>query len=280
MTWDPETDDLGEARRRMAEREPSDVGSDTGREFGDEPAPAWRDHAPDPLAPIDPDSPVSGHMPPATTGHSAMETPEHDWARAAALLYPTFRPVGTQGLRFDDIDAEALAAQTGRAHVAPIVDEGPCGLPVVYSIPAGGFDIIVNGEHLLSWAVEPASIQDAALGNLASWSAAAAWTDEVSGNRRLLSSDTGEGWDAVRILLPEVRQHLARELGASGRVLIGLPERHLLVAGSLRPDDGEFAALFAEFIVEQSGGADEPIDRRVFELVDGQLVEFAGAAGA
>ena len=31
-----------------------------------------------------------------------------------------------------------------------------------------------------------------------------AWTDEVSGERRLLSSDTGDGWDAARILLPEV----------------------------------------------------------------------------
>ena len=37
-----------------------------------------------------------------------------------------------------------------------------------------------------------------------------------------------------------------------------------------------FAAMFAEFVVEQSGGADEPIDRRVFEIVDGRLVEFSG----
>ena len=49
-----------------------------------------------------------------------------------------------------------------------------------------------------------------------------------------------------------------------------------MTAGSLRPGDDDFASLFADFIVEQSGGADEPIDRRVFELVDGRLVEFAG----
>ena len=66
-----------------------------------------------------------------------------------------------------------------------------------------------------------------------------------------------------------------RELGEGGRVLIGLPERLLLLAGSLRPGDEEFAALFGEFVLEHSGAADEPIDRRVFELVDGQLVEFA-----
>ncbi len=70
-------------------------------------------------------------------------------------------------------------------------------------------------------------------------------------------------------------EYLQRELGSSGRILIGVPERHLLVAGSLRPGDDEFAALFTEFIVEQSGGADEPIDRRVLELRDDGLVEFA-----
>ncbi len=65
-----------------------------------------------------------------------------------------------------------------------------------------------------------------------------------------------------------------------GRILVGLPERHLLTAASLRPDDTEFAALFAEFVLEQSGGADEPVDRRVFELVDGRLVEFDGGGPA
>lgn len=279
MTWDPEVDDLAEARRRH-EREPSDVGSDLGREFGDEPAPAWRDAPPDPLAPIDPNAPVSGHVPAPEAQQSIMDTPEHDWAHAAGVIYPQLRPVGVQGLRVDEVDPETLAAQTGRGHTAPLIDDGPGGLPVVFAIHAGGFDIIVNGEHLLSWGVEPATVQEAALRNLAEWSARAPWTDEVSGERRLVSSDTGEGWDAARILLPEVRDHLARELGGSGRVLVAVPERHLLVAGALHPGDEEFGQLFSEFVVEQSGGADEPIDRRVFELVDGRLVEFAAARTA
>jgi uncharacterized protein YtpQ (UPF0354 family) len=147
---------------------------------------------------------------------------------------------------------------------------------VVYTIDAGAYDIVVNGDHLLAWGVEPAEIQDAALRNLAAWSATAPWTDEVSGDRRLISSDTGHGWDAARILLPEVISHLVAELGSVGRILIGLPERHLMTAGSLRPGDDDFATLFADFIVETSGGADEPIDRRVFELVDSRLVEFRG----
>jgi hypothetical protein len=254
----------------------SDFGRDDARDLDDEPPGSLRDTAPDVLAPIDLSSPVSGHVPAPESTTSIADSPEHDWAAAEPLLYPLLRPSGTQGMVVTDIDPSALASEAIRSHAQPLVDEGPCDLSVVYAIPGAGFDVIVNGDHLLSWGVAVTDIQDAALRNLARWSATAAWTDEVSGERRLISSDTGDGWDAARILLTEVRDKLAAELGGAGRVLIGLPERHLMIAGALRPGDDEFAALFAEFIVEHSGGADEPVDRRVFELVNGQLVEFAG----
>jgi hypothetical protein len=215
-------------------------------------------------------------MPPPEPGAPIADTPEHDWELARTLIFPAFRPLGTQGLAMESIDREALAGQARQSHAQPLLDQGPAGLPVVYTLGAGGFDIVVNGDHLLTWGVEPAAIQDAAMSNLAGWAATAAWTAEQSGERRLLSSETGDGWDAARILLPETIRHLAAELGPHGRILVGIPEKHLLTAGSLRPGDDEFAVLFADFIVEQSGGADEPIDRRLFELVDGRLVEFVG----
>jgi hypothetical protein len=253
----------------------SDYGRDDRRDFGDEPPPAYRDAPPDILGPIAADAPVSGHTAPADPGVAASRAPENDFAAAAPLILPALRPVGTQGMPVSELDPDA-PPRSVTAQTQPLLDEGPCGLPVVYTISAGGFDVVVNGDHLLAWGVGITSVQDAAIRNLASWSAGAPWTDEVSGDRRLLSSDTGEGNDAARILLPDVRDHLTRELGATGRILVGLPERHLLVAGTLRPGDAEFAALFSDFVVEHSGGADEPVDRRVFELVGGQLVEFAG----
>ncbi len=261
------------------EREPdggSDFGPEHERDLGDEPPPVYRDSAPDYLAPIDATSPVSGHSPAPVATTPLAEAPEHDWTHARTLLYPAFRPVGTQGLDIATIDREALVGHASQSHAQPLLDEGPAGLPVVYTIDAGAYDIVVNGDHLLAWGVEPAEIQDAAMHNLAAWSATAPWTDEVSGDRRLISSDTGNGWDAARILLPEVVAHLVAELGPAGRILVGLPERHLLTAGSLGPGDDDFAGLFADFVLEHSGGADEPIDRRVFELVDGRLVEFGG----
>lgn len=256
----------------------SDVGRDLERDLGDAPQAAIRDTAPDYLAPIDASAPVSGHLPPPVSTGAIAELPEHDWEHARNVLFPAFRPIGMQGLSLETLDRESLAVHGVQSHTQPLLDQGPVDLPVIYTLGAGGFDIIVNGEHLLSWGVEPSAIQDAAMANLARWSAAAAWTVEASGERRLISSETGDGWDAARILLPEVLVYLDRELGSYGRILVGIPERHLLTAGALRTGDDDFASLFAEFIVEQSGGADEPIDRRVFELVDGRLVEFIGTA--
>ena len=59
-------------------------------------------------------------------------------------------------------------------------------------------------------------------------------------------------------------------------MLIGLPDRDLLVASRLAAEDADFADHFAAFVGDQCEGADEPIDRRMFELRGGQLVEFAG----
>ena len=262
------------------ERDPyeggTDVGRDIVRDLGDEPPGALRDAPPDILSPIDDSAPVSGHVPPPEKSGSPVDSPEHDWGLARELVRPGFRPVGTQGMSMETVDRDTLAQHAMQSHAQPLIDSGPAGLPVVYTIAAGGFDIVVNGDHLLSWGIEPSQLQDAALRNLATWASTAPWSEETSGDRRVISSDTGDGLDAARILLPDAIAYLARELGANGRVMIGIPERHLLVAATLRADDPGFAALFSEFVIEQSGGADEPVDRRLFEIMDGRLVEFAG----
>ena len=261
------------------ERDPNeggnDVGRDIARDLSDEPPAAIRDAPPDILSPIDQSAPVSGHVPAPAPSGSPADAPEHDWSLAQGLVRPAFRPVGTTGLPLETVDRDTLAQHSMQSHSQPLLDEGPAGIPVVYAMAAGGFDILVNGDHLLSWGIEPAELQSAAVANLRAWAATAPWTDETEGDRRLISSDTGDGMDAARIILPETLDYLQRELGPHGRVLVGIPERHLLAASALRADDAGFAAMFSEFVIEQSGGADEPVDRRLFEIVDGRLVEFS-----
>ena len=242
-------------------------------DIGDAPEGAIRDQAPDLRSPIDPRAPIGGHHPPAEAS-SILDTPEHDWTIAASLVIPMLRPPGSHGTNLSQIRPDQLASEGLRGHAMPVVDDGPAGLSIAYAIRAGGFDVLVNADHLLEWHIQPDELRAAALANLAAWSASLPWTNEAEGGRRLLSSESGEGSDASRILLPEVRRHLAAQLGTDGRVIVGLPERHLLVAGSLRSDDADFAGLFADFVVARSEGSDEPIDRRVFELVGDDLVAF------
>jgi hypothetical protein len=246
------------------------------RELGDQPAPAWRDHAPDRLAPIDADAPVSGHHPPDSTRPSPATAPEQDWQAAARVIVPILRPVDSSGTRLADVDAAALAQEGLRAHATPLLDDGPSGLVIGYVLRAGAFDVLVNADHLLGWGVTPDAIRQTALANLGRWSADAPWTDEASGRRRLVSSATGDGGDAARILLFEVRAHLAAELGSGARVMVGIPDRDLLLAAALQPGDDEFAALFAEFVRDHADGVDQPLDRRVHEIVDGELRLFEG----
>ncbi|MEO8463054.1 MAG: hypothetical protein ABI555_07565 [Chloroflexota bacterium] len=245
-------------------------------DLGDEPTGALRDEAPDILSPIDPDAPVSGHHPPAEAPAGPSQAPEQDWLAAEPILYPVLRPRGTSGFRLGDLDATSLASEGLRSHAQPVLDDGPSGLAIGYVLQTGAFDAHVNADHLLAWGAGPEELRAAAMGNLERWSATAAWTEEVSGTRRLVSSASGDGGDAARILLSAVRRHLAETLGEGARVLVGLPERDLLVAAALRPDDEEFGPLFAAFVRGHSEGSDQPLDDRVHELVGGELRPYEG----
>jgi hypothetical protein len=204
---------------------------------------------------------------------SASLAPEHNWPAAARVLQPVLRPAGTAGYNGRDLRVPVGAALPAK----PLVSEGPAGLIVAYVIPGPGFSVFAGVEHLLSWAVDPDEMHAAAMANLAAWSAGADWVAEGEGPRRILFSETGEGLDAARILLADVRAHLAAELGGSARVLIGLPDRDLLVAASLTEGDLQFAVLLAAYIAERWGQADDPISDRLFELEDGDLVVFEAA---
>jgi hypothetical protein len=201
----------------------------------------------------------------------ASLTAEHSWEAAAPILYPVLRPAGTPGLRLDSITTPTSAA----GNADPLLDDGPVDLQIAYAITAGGFHVLADGDHLAAWSVSPATLRAAAFRNLAAWAADASWSIDADGRRRVISSDTGDGWDASRILLPDAIAHLEGELGGPGnRVLVGLPARHLLVAATLHGDDPEFAPLFAEFVQDYAGDSDEAIDRRIFEIRAGRVTLY------
>jgi hypothetical protein len=200
---------------------------------------------------------------------------EHDWAAASSLIRPALRPVGTVGVDGTDVRVSTVSSAPGK----PLVKPGPAGVAVGFVIPGRGFDVHVGVDHMLAWGVGPDAVEAAAMANLAAWSLEAEWVDEVNGQRRVRWSDSGDGMDAARILLRDVRRRLAADLAPAERVLVGVPERNLLIAAALSEGDDEFAAMLADYVAGRAHAADDPIDGRLFELVDGELVEFNAESG-
>ncbi len=202
---------------------------------------------------------------------AVSRAPEHSWTAAMPLVYPVLRPVGTTGRLLADLATSSAAAGDTR----PLLDPGPAGLRIGYILHAGRYGVQVNGDHLAAWSVPPDTLRRIATTNLRAWSAIAPWTFERDGQQVLLSSVTGDGWDAARILLPEAIEHLATTLGGAGmRVLVAVPTADLLVATGLGAEDPGFALPFARFAESYAAGADAPIDGRVFEILRGELTPF------
>ncbi len=209
---------------------------------------------------------------------SIAGAPEQDWTAALALVMPVLVPAGSPGTAASAFDRASLHFARGTAGGLPMHWPGPAGIPVAVAIPATGFHVLVNAEHVAQWGVEPSVVISTALANLAAWSNSTPWDEEVAGGRRLLVSDSGEGWDAARLLLPDVRIFLERELAGAGRVLVAIPSRHLLVAGSATASDAGFADDLRAFVWANEADADEPVDPRLFILVDGGLEELPPGA--
>lgn len=216
---------------------------------------------------------ISGQPPPPEPGdafRAQSEAPEHDWSAAAGHVFPALRPAGTQGIQLAELDQAQLATEGTKKHALALLDPGPADLAVAYVLRTPAFDVVINADHMLTWAVSPETLRETAMTNLRAWSETAPWTDELSDGRHLLSSDTGDGGDAARILLPEARHHIAGACGGPARILVALPDRDLLIAGSLNAGDTGFAGQLQAFVLEVVEDAHEPIDRRLFELVGDQ----------
>jgi hypothetical protein len=204
---------------------------------------------------------------------SLWSAPEHDWTAAAGIVMPILLPARSAGTDAATVDRSSLGF--GRRGTLPLHWPGPVGVHVAVAIPAVGYDILVSADHLITWDVEVAAVLSTAMANLQTWSDSTPWEEEVEGGRRLLVSDSGERWDASRILLVGVRVYLERELGKNARVIVGMPNRHILVAGSLLPADPGFMDDLRTFVATEAADADEPVDGRIFVLCEGGLTEIA-----
>ena len=169
----------------------SDVGRDIERDLGDEPPPTIRDtRARLPGARSTRRAPVSGHVPPPESRHRDRRVARARLGTRQRAVFPAFRPVGTQGLAVESFDRDTLAAHAAQSHAQPLLDQGRRGCRSSTRWMPARFDIVVNGDHLLSWGVEPSD--DPGRGAWPTW--------RLVGDARLDRRDLGRtaGWSARR----------------------------------------------------------------------------------
>ena len=205
---------------------------------------------------------------PSTTGRAARGL-----VRAGV---PAGRDAGPRAR--DRSTATTCSPHAMQSHAQPLVDDGPGGHPGRLHDPGRPAS---TSSSTATTSCRGASSRPSCRTPRSPTSPpgrpTAPWSDEVVG--RAAADQLRDGRRPRRRPDPAAATSsstCSAELGRGPRSWSGSRSAHLLTRRAPAPGDEEFAAIFAEFVVEQSGGADEPIDRRVFELVDGRLVEFAG----
>jgi len=143
-------------------------------------------------------------------------------------------------------------------------------LLTAYVIDEGRSVGCLNERHLRTWNVTEAELHERALTNLR----AKAWTPYPgvlgAGKGALLILNSRDGYDASRVLLPELfAQFQAR---VPGTMVIGMPNRDFLIAFS-DADRRVFAQMAAQIETDVRAQA-HPLTAQLFTFNQGQLVVY------
>lgn len=166
----------------------------------------------------------------------------------------------------------AALLQAVHAHQLPMLAHRPflAGLAITYVVDERGSVTYINEQHTAHWQIDPADLHAQALENLRQRSARSGYTTLGSGEQRLFISNTQDGYDAARLLLPDLLEPWA--LAFSGRLLIGIPNRDFLVAFSAA--DPTIAANVAHQIAHDVLQHPAGLTDRLFTLVAGEIYEY------
>ena len=181
--------------------------------------------------------------------------------------------------RFEDV----------RTKVYPVlVPRGFAPGQKLFTLPFAGDVLeafVFDGEHhqryldeptFSGWGVDHGTLLAAAAAALAARARAETWSakrpTDPSATGRFVALDVSDGYAAARLVVPEVRERLGKELGYP--FFVGIPNRDFLVAWS---SDYTFADQFANKVREDFSRRSYPVSPEVFR-VDASGVSPSGTA--
>lgn len=130
----------------------------------------------------------------------------------------------------------------------------------------------VTYEDLRDWGVSHTVLHLTCIQNLQKLTAPLRFTklDNPKRSNPMFIWNQNDGYDAARLLLPKYLDEFAA--GVSGNLIIGVPDRHWLVAAG--DDDPRLIEFVASKVKERHGDAAFPVSPDLYMWADGSLVRY------
>jgi uncharacterized protein YtpQ (UPF0354 family) len=182
-----------------------------------------------------------------------------DYAELAARVYPMLKPLDM----LVEVRERKLPMLAYREFLADLM--------IAYVIDEERSVAYINEDHLERWNISVQDLHERALENLRRRTdAGVRYTTVGEGEQRLFIFNSGDGYDATRLLLAEVLASWAREL--PGNLVVGIPNRDFLIAFS--DANPEILRGVAHQVQADAAQREYGLTEQLFTLADGVLKEY------
>jgi uncharacterized protein YtpQ (UPF0354 family) len=156
----------------------------------------------------------------------------------------------------------------------PAQTDFPAGLAVVYAVDRESDFTLVTPADVERWGRPLGEIHRIALANLARQTNGQDWLlCEASGGEKLCGWAMEDGYDATRVIVPDLRRQIEREYG--GPAVYAMPMEHVSIALSYELATRENTEEALRLKVRQDfAAADNPVSPELFVERNGKLVVF------
>jgi len=184
---------------------------------------------------------------------------------------------GLSKTSLEDVRADLMPLLKGRFELRtygfqPAQTPFPGRLAVLYVVDAEDAFMLVRPEDVERWGTTVAELQELALDNLlAQTNEDEPLLCEPSGGQKLCGWASSDGYDAARMLVPELRDQIVEELG--GPAAYAVPMENVFIALALDVlENGNTEELFRVKLQRDFQTSDDPLSPDIFVERGGELV--------
>lgn len=186
------------------------------------------------------------------------ERSESDYSQLAERVYPMLKKV------------DLLLTVRERNLPMLVYREFLADLIIAYAIDEQHSVSYINEDHLERWGISLLDLHEQAIDNLRRRTTLVDSVTAGEGSRRLFIFNSGDGYDATRLLLTDVLQGWQRSI--RGALVIGIPNRDFLIAFS--DVDPDILQNIAIQVQSDSVQRDHGLTDQLFTIIQGQVREY------